>query len=438
MIAHGLAWFIAAVCALAAAAVFVWHKRSAARLLARAQQAEHRLALLGQIAPALTEAATESVPATCDRIVERFGTLVRARTVLCVIARDGRLLLGAKSESGYASFLRVGDLCEGDSIVDWVEEHLETAIVGPSAFAGVVPRIHSRHLNVPRNANVVPRIYSRLPNLPPDVVDLSSEPSGFRKGGPLVGSRDRVWALCIPMLQQRRLPLRPSFVGAIYAERGHEEPFTLDEIRTGTMIAHIASDALQRARFADDVKRESAIDQLTQLLSASAFRKRLREEIDARRIAQSGDLALLFIDTDRFKLWNDTLGHAVGDTLLKKLAELFREVAATGGFAGRNGGDEFCIALLGRTKDDAVTVAEGLRKRVELMDFMAAPDGGPQPSIPITISIGIAHFPVDVPASVDAPADRLLEAADARMYEAKREGRNRVAYSRARPLQTQM
>jgi GGDEF domain-containing protein len=58
----------------------------------------------------------------------------------------------------------------------------------------------------------------------------------------------------------------------------------------------------------------------------------------------------------------------------------------------------------------------------------------PQPRIPVTVSIGVAHFPVDVSAHVDAPADRLLEAADARMYDAKREGRNRVAYARARPI----
>jgi GGDEF domain-containing protein len=65
---------------------------------------------------------------------------------------------------------------------------------------------------------------------------------------------------------------------------------------------------------------------------------------------------------------------------------------------------------------------------------MATPDGVPQPRIPVTVSIGVAHFPVDVPTHTDAPADRLLEAADARMYDAKREGRNRIAYARARPV----
>lgn len=140
---------------------------------------------------------------------------------------------------------------------------------------------------------------------------------------------------------------------------------------------------------------------------------------------------------DHLKLWNDTFGHGVGDRLLKKLADMFAAVAATGGFAGRNGGDEFCIALLDRTKDDVIVVAEGLRERVERTEFMAG-ENAPQPRIPVTISVGVAHSPVDVPADTELPADRLLEAADGRMYEAKREGRNRVAYSRAHPLQARM
>ncbi len=436
MIAHNLAWIIAAVCAFIAAAVFVWQRRATALALERAQQAERKLALLGSIAPAFTEAATESMPLTCERVVERFNALVRAQTVLCLIARDGRLVLGAKSDSGYAGFLRIGDSCDGDSILDWVEQTGRAAIIGPTG--------------VSMGADA-------------EVVDLSRDPRGLRLGGPLVGSRDRVWALCVPMLQQRGRQLRPMFIGALYAERSHDDPFTREELWTATTIAHLAGDALQRAHFADEVKRESEIDQLTQLLSASAFRKRLRQEIEARRplaathvavdhvaadhvaadhVAadlqvrsnQRPDVALFFIDTDRFKLWNDSFGHVVGDMLLKRLADIFREVAGTGGFAGRNGGDEFCIALLDRTKDNAIEVAERLRERVERTDLAASPEGVPSPRIPVTISIGVAHFPVDVSATADAPADLLLEAADARMYEAKRAGRNRVAYSRTRAL----
>lgn len=422
MIAQETPWIVAAACALLAAAIFVWQRKRIVALARQAEGAERRLALLSQIAPPLTEAAAQSTLHTCERIVERFSALVRGQTVLCFVAVDGRMILGSKSDSGYAGFLRTGDAYEGDSIVDWTQRNGRAAIVGPVQA-----------------------------DVPPDamVTDMSCEPEGLRLGGPLVGSRDRVWALCVPMMQHRGYGLRPVVVGAIYAERTHDDPFTHEDVRSAVTIARLAGDALQRARHADEVKRESEVDQLTKLLSAATFRRRLRQEIepyrygadmasDYRVVLQRKDVALFFIDTDKFKLWNDTFGHVIGDKLLKKLADMFREVASTGGFAGRNGGDEFCIALLDRTKDDAIAVAESLRERVECMDFMASPDDIPQPRIPLTISIGVAHFPVDVTPTADAPADRLLEAADARMYEAKREGRNRVAYSRAHPLKTLM
>jgi diguanylate cyclase (GGDEF)-like protein len=141
---------------------------------------------------------------------------------------------------------------------------------------------------------------------------------------------------------------------------------------------------------------------------------------------------------DQIKLWNDSFGHVVGDLVLKRLAQILRDVAATGGFAGRNGGDEFCIALLDRTKDDAIEVAEHLRRRVERTDLGVSEKGIPSPRIPVTISIGVAHFPVDVPLTAAAPSDMLLESADARMYEAKRAGGNAVAYSRTRALPTKL
>lgn len=256
-----IAWLIAAACALFAAAVFVWQRMQTAHALARAMRAERHLALLGSIAPALTQAATESEPLTCERIAERFQALVPTQTFLCLVARAGRLIIAAKSDGGYASFLRIGDPCEGDSIVDWVAENYRYAVIGPG----------QDHTN---------------------------------QGRPLVGSRDRVSVLCVPMLQQRGLGLHPRLVGVLYAERKRDESFTDEDRSTTELIARFAADALLRAQFSDDIKRESEIDQLTGLLSAAAFRKRLRYVIEERRhpiMGERADVALLFIDTDRFK-----------------------------------------------------------------------------------------------------------------------------------------
>ncbi|MDQ6767097.1 MAG: GGDEF domain-containing protein [Candidatus Eremiobacteraeota bacterium] len=268
-------WVVAAVCALVAAAVFVWQRRRIIALNTQVGNARRRLALLGEIAPPLTEAARESTVHTCERIVERLSTLIRAQTVLCFLTVDGRMVLGAKSDAGYAEFLRVGEVYEGDSIVDWSQRNHCAAIVGPALAA-----------------------------LPPEesVVDMSAAPDGLRAVGPLVGSRDRVWAFCAPMMQHRGYGLRPAIIGAIYLERKHDEPFAAEDIQTAITVARLAGDALQRARFADEVKREAEVDQLTQMLTAATFRKRLREELETRRRDGLGkDIALFFIDTDRFK-----------------------------------------------------------------------------------------------------------------------------------------
>jgi diguanylate cyclase (GGDEF)-like protein len=401
-------------CAALAAGCAAWAWERSLRLRAardRAREAERRLALLTNVAPPLTQAASESVPDTCRRIVERCREILGAPVVVCCIDRGGRLVVGART-GGYAEFLRVGEPCEGDTIVDWVARHGRAAVVGP---------------------------YAADANLAQVAADLTRDLTAGRCACPLAGSRDRVWVLCLPLQVPRGFGLRPSVIGVLYAERSHEAPFAVHEVQTAQLVAAVAADALQRACFTDDVRREADIDSLTQLLTPSAFRARLRREIELRRHGQAPlstprDVALFFIDTDNFKMWNDTFGHAVGDVLLKRVAAILAEIAATGGFAGRNGGDEFCIALLDRTKDDAIAVAEHLRARVEKTDLAASPDGIPAPFIPLTVSIGVAHFPVDVPATAEAPAERLLEFADARMYEAKREGRNRVAYARTRAL----
>ena len=136
---------------------------------------------------------------------------------------------------------------------------------------------------------------------------------------------------------------------------------------------------------------------------------------------------------DYIKDWNDTHGHPSGDQLLRRLAAMFAQTAEQAhGFAGRNGGDEFCIALLDRSKDAAVELAGDLCARVAGADFHSLVPQADALGVHITVSIGVAHFPMDITPDERHPTEQLLEAADQRMYEAKHAGRNQVAFSRAR------
>ena len=408
--AHG-SQVVAAIFFLIAALLVVVQGVMIAGLRRRALRAERRFETLQHIAPALTGAAADSTLATCARILERTSALVHAQSLLCFYVDGGHSVLGAKSGSGYVGFLREGETYDGDTIADWVRREGRPAIVGPTPAA-----------------------------LPPDLrmFDLAQEPANSRiNAGPIAGSRDTIWSVAVPLMRPPSGAERPSVIGVIYADRPRAEPFTEDDVTTLLTIANLAGDALARALFADRVKRAATHDQLTGLLSPAGFRQRLRQEVDARRnetrVGANRDVGLLFLDTDNFKAWNDTHGHPSGDELLRRLAAMFAHTAEQAhGFAGRNGGDEFCIALLDRSKDASIELARDLCARVAAADLASLVPTAAAPGVHITVSIGVAHFPMDISPKKMHPTEQLLEAADQRMYEAKHAGRNQVAFSRAR------
>lgn len=129
-------------------------------------------------------------------------------------------------------------------------------------------------------------------------------------------------------------------------------------------------------------------------------------------------LALWFIDTDHFKLVNDTLGHAAGDRVLQMMGALVRAHVTGADTAARNGGDEFCAILRGVQKIAAIERAQRFCRAVREQDFGEG--------IRITASIGVAALPFDANS-----ADELLEKADAAMYHSKRSGRDCVSFAAA-------
>jgi diguanylate cyclase (GGDEF)-like protein len=156
----------------------------------------------------------------------------------------------------------------------------------------------------------------------------------------------------------------------------------------------------------------AATDPVTDLPNQRALVATIDGEL-ARRLRSGRPCTLLFLDIDRFKSVNDTLGHAAGDAVLREFGEVVtRELRAIDGF-GRWGGEEFVAVLPGIDAAAAMPVAERVRAAVAAHDFLATP--GWQ----LTVSIGVA-------ASLDGTRAERLAAADAALYVAKREGRDRV------------
>ncbi len=158
-------------------------------------------------------------------------------------------------------------------------------------------------------------------------------------------------------------------------------------------------------------------DSLTGLYNHRTFMEELTALIDLSR-ASGRPLALLMMDLDHFKLYNDSLGHPMGDRLLEEYSQLLLGCLRKDDLIGRYGGDEFVVALAGADNSIATETAERIRDSVAYHPF---PGREVLPGGRLTVSIGVAFYPG---SAVDSPD--LVRRADAALYEAKRTSRNRV------------
>lgn len=201
----------------------------------------------------------------------------------------------------------------------------------------------------------------------------------------------------------------------VYASSPREVP-QLRRDAVARCIAHAAAPyGLALDREAD--RANATYDALTGLYSPRAFREALKRQLAAARLTERTTISLWFVDTDRFKVVNDTFGHRAGDDVLRQMAALLREHTVSGvDVAARNGGDEFCAIVRDVPKTAAIERAQQFCNAVNAFDFGVG--------FSIGASIGVASYPYDAQT-----AEALLEIADAAMYHSKRSGRNCVSFA---------
>jgi diguanylate cyclase (GGDEF)-like protein len=219
--------------------------------------------------------------------------------------------------------------------------------------------------------------------------------------------------LCVPMVAQGNT------VGVLHLE--FESGAGTDSLRDSHQRLAISSASqialsLASLQLRESLREQSIRDPLTRL-----FNRRFLEESLERELQMAGrkkqPIAVIFLDLDHFKKFNDTFGHDAGDMVLQSLADLFRTFFRATDICCRYGGEEFAIVLPESSSQDAVIRADVLRAEVKGLRLQYKK----QTLGPLTLSAGVAAFPEHASTS-----DELLKIADQCLYESKSRGRDIV------------
>lgn len=208
------------------------------------------------------------------------------------------------------------------------------------------------------------------------------------------------------------LKAEEEILGLLYVGAAKERAFSEEARSLVETVSYQASIAIKNARLYEQTQQMAFTDGLTGLYLHRFFQVRLNEEIAwADRYKKS--ICLVMVDADKFKEFNDTLGHPAGDALLIEIAALLKDKVRSTDIVCRYGGDEFALILKDTPKDEAVRTCERIRETF-LMRFGTN-------VVQVTSSIGLACYPTDATNKAE-----LAKAADDALYVSKRSGRNRV------------
>lgn len=214
-----------------------------------------------------------------------------------------------------------------------------------------------------------------------------------------------------PLLHERRV------IGTLRINASSPNAFTNDDLRLLDTIAVLSSSAISNAMLYEKTEDLAIKDSLTGLYVRRYFFDRLKEE-HRRALLTHRPLSLLMCDLDHFKDCNDRYGHAVGDLMLIEFSKTLT-ASVENAIVARYGGEEFSILLPETSKKDALKAAEKIRAAVAELPFELR-----RQRIQMTVSVGVANLPDDV-----FDVEELVHKADQALYQAKKEGRNRVCSS---------
>lgn len=247
---------------------------------------------------------------------------------------------------------------------------------------------------------------------------------GLRRGQEHVSGLGQVEVTCPHIVQDGKthwcMPLiaQSETVGLLYLEGVPDESAEskAQDERFTYMLRETVALGLVNLRLREKLRSQSVRDPLTGLFNRRYLDESLEVEF-ARSIRSEQPIAVIMMDIDHFKVFNDTFGHDAGDVVLKEVASVLARSTRKGDIAGRFGGEEFLLLMPGADAQRAITRAETMRSAIGSLDLRF----GGQTLGKVTASFGVAVFPMD-----GDTRESLLHAADQALYAAKAAGRDRV------------
>lgn len=213
-------------------------------------------------------------------------------------------------------------------------------------------------------------------------------------------------ALCVPLLAHGEVIGTLQLIGPIDDDTG----------RVATVVAENVALAIANLQLRETLRNQSLRDPLTGL-----FNRRYTEETFVRELGRAArakePVSLLMLDVDHFKRFNDTFGHDAGDLVLKEIAAVLVQQTRGSDVVARLGGEELCVLLPGASTDDAFKRAEEIRKAIAALELKHHGNTLGR----VTTSIGLSTVPQHAKT-----VDDMMRSADAALYRAKHEGRDRV------------
>lgn len=214
--------------------------------------------------------------------------------------------------------------------------------------------------------------------------------------------------LCVPM------NTRESTIGCITVYRKNGQSFSDHDLLLLSIFASEAVEAVEKARLINELKRQATLDSLTGLHNKRSLMDKLTVEM-ARSQRHQTPMAVMFVDLDGFKPFNDAHGHLMGDKLLHDFTRILRKQCRKMDVVGRFGGDEFIILAPQTQADGAAALAEKIIQDLSTHSFITSKL---DESARITCSIGIAVTP-----DHGLSTDEILVNADRALYASKRNGK---------------